>query len=160
MLFRSAYILVGMGTFFAGVFRAPITSIFMVFELSASYVIILPVMIANTTAYLISRRLHEVPFFKMLARLEGVNLPSAEEKRTFQPLRVESAMQHVTAPTPLEPGMRLYPDEPLDAALRLLSLQPAVQVISRLHPDDVIATLTLDDVHRAYGIIGEAAKRS
>jgi chloride channel protein, CIC family len=155
-----AYILVGMGTFFAGVFRAPITSIFMVFELSASYVIILPVMIANTTAYLISRRLHEVPFFKMLARLEGVNLPSAEEKRTFQPLRVESAMQHVTATTPLEPGMRLYPDEPLDAALRLLSLQPAVQVISRLHPDDVIATLTLDDVHRAYGIIGEAAKRS
>ena len=35
-----------MGTFFAGVFRAPMTSVFMVFEVSASYVIILPVMIA------------------------------------------------------------------------------------------------------------------
>ena len=147
-----AYMLVGMGTFFVGVFRAPITSIFMVFEVSASYVIILPVMIANTTSYLISRRLHELPFFKMLAQLEGVNLPSAEEKRNFQPLRVENAMQRSLAPITPEPGMRLYPDEPLDAALRLLSLQPSIQVISRLGPDDVLGTLTLEDVHRAYGI--------
>ena len=148
-----AYMLVGMGTFFVGVFRSPITSIFMVFELSASYVIVLPVMIANTASYLISRRLHEVPFFKMLAQLEGVNLPSAEEKRNFQPLRVENAMQRATGPIAPEPGMRLYPDEPLDAALRLLSsLQPRVQVISRLRPDEVLGTLTLEDVHRAYGI--------
>ena len=52
----SAYVLVGMGTLFAGIFRAPMTSIFMVFEVSASYVIILPVMISNTIAYLISDR--------------------------------------------------------------------------------------------------------
>lgn len=149
-----AYMLVGMGTFFAGVFRAPITSIFMVFELSASYVIILPVMIANTAAYLVSRRLHEQAFFKMLAQLEGVNLPSAEEKRTFQPLRVENAMKRTTTRVAPEPGMRLYPDEPLDAALRLLSLQKSIQVISRLRPDDVLGTLTLDDVHRAYGLTG------
>ena len=147
-----AYMLVGMGTFFAGVFRAPITSIFMVFEVSASYVIILPVMIANTAAYLVSRQLHEVAFFKMLAQLEGVNLPSAEEKRNFQPLRVENAMQRANGQIASEPGMRLYPDEPLDAALRLLSLQESVQVISRMKPDDVLGTLTLEDVHRAYGI--------
>lgn len=151
-----AYLLVGMGTFFAGVFRAPITSIFMVFELSASYVIILPVMIANTAAYLISRRLHPVPFFTMLARLEGVNLPSAEEKRTFQPLRVEDAMSPVSPALPVEPGIRLYPDEPLDAALRLLSVQPRIQVVSRLGPDNVLGTLTLEDVHRAYGIADKA----
>jgi chloride channel protein, CIC family len=151
-----AYMLVGMGTFFAGVFRAPITSIFMVFEVSASYVIILPVMIANTAAYLISRRLHELAFFKMLAQLEGVNLPSAEEKRNFQPLRVENAMRRATGHVLPEPGMRLYPDEPLDAALRLLSLQESVQVISRMRPDDVLGTITLEDVHRAYGITDPA----
>ena len=116
-----AYMLVGMGTFFAGVFRAPISSIFMVFEVSASYVIILPVMIANTTAYLLSRRLYATPFFKMLAQLEGVKLPSAEEKRNFQPLRVEDAMHAVSSPMAAEAGMRLFPDEPLDAALRLLA---------------------------------------
>jgi CIC family chloride channel protein len=151
-----AYMLVGMGTFFAGVFRSPITSIFLVFELSASYVIILPVMIANTTAYLLSRKLYATPFFKMLAQLEGLALPSAEEKRNFQPLRVEDAMHLVSAPMPREAGMRLFPDEPLDAALRLLAVRPRIQVVSRIDPDQVIATLSLGDVHQAYGINGES----
>lgn len=147
-----AYILVGMGAFFAGVFRLPITSIFMIFELSASYVIILPVMIANTTAYLLSRRLHPTAFFKMLAELEGVNLPSAEEKRNFQPLRVEDAMHRVSAAVPVESGLRLFPDEPLDAAMRLLASQERIQVVSRLNHNEVLGTLTLEDVHRSYGL--------
>jgi chloride channel protein, CIC family len=147
-----AYMLVGMGTFFAGVFRAPITSIFMVFEVSASYVIILPVMIANMTAYFVSRRLHPTAFFKMLAQIEGVNLPSAEEKRTLQPLRVENAMREVTKPVASAAGMRLYPDDTLDAALRMLSLQETIQVVSRIYPDRVLGELTLDDVQKAYGI--------
>lgn len=155
-----AYLLVGMGTFFAGVFRAPITSIFMVFEVSASYVIILPVMIANITSYLISRRLHSVAFFKMLAQLEGVNLPSAEEKRNFQPLRVEDAMQVQNPHAGLSGAACLYPDEPLDAALRLLSTERRIDVVSRLRPDEVLGTLTLEDVHRAYGLTREALERS
>lgn len=148
-----AYMLVGMGTFFAGVFRAPITSIFMVFESSASYMIILPVMVANTTAYLISRKLHPTPFFKMLAELEGANLPSAEEKRNFQMLRVEDAMRPLQTPEGLRPGLRIYPDEPLDAALRILAGQPRIQVVSRLRPDEVLAVVTLEDVHHAYHIM-------
>ncbi len=87
-----AYVLVGMGTFFAGVFRAPMTSIFMVFEVSASYVIILPVMVANTIAFLISRRLQKVPFFALIAGDEGLDLPSLEEYREKQALHVEDAM--------------------------------------------------------------------
>jgi len=130
----------------------------MVFELSASYVIILPVMIANTTAYLLSRKLHPTPFFKMLAQLEGINLPSAEEKRNFQPLRVEDAMRPATAKASVASGALLYPDEPPDAALRLLSIEPVVEVVSRLEPDEVLGTLTLDDVHRAYGITTSTMK--
>lgn len=155
---QEAYILVGMGTFFAGVFRAPITSVFMVFEASASYVIILPVMIANITSYLISRRLHPVPFFKMLANLEGVNLPTAEEKRTFQPLRVEDALLSAQPHPEARPVVSLFPDEPLDAAMRLLAVQPSIQVVSRLRPDKVLGVLMLEDVHRAYGISTAAAE--
>jgi len=72
-----AYVLVGIGTFFCGVFRAPMTSIFMTFEVSASYTIILPTMIANVIAYFISRNLHPAAFFSMLAAQEGLALPSA-----------------------------------------------------------------------------------
>jgi hypothetical protein len=88
----------------------------------------------------------------MLAQLEGLALPSAQEKRNFQPLRVEDAMQPVLSPMPSEPGMRLFPDEPLDAALRLLAVRARIPVVSRIHPDQVVATLSLDDVHKAYGI--------
>jgi hypothetical protein len=101
-------------------------------------------------------RFAPVPFFKMLAEMEGVNLPSAEDKRNFQPLRVENAMQPNSTPAAREPGMTLYPDETLDAALRLLSLQPVVQVISRVTPDQVLGVVTLEDVHRAYGIVESA----
>jgi CIC family chloride channel protein len=93
-----AYVLVGMGTFFAGVFRAPMTSVFMVFEVSASYVIIRPVMIANTVSYLISRWLQPIAFFDMLARQEGIDLPSHEEQREKPATRVEDAMGRPTVP--------------------------------------------------------------
>jgi chloride channel protein, CIC family len=87
-----SYVLVGMGTFFAGVFRAPMTSIFMVFEVSANYVIILPVIVSNIVSWFVSQQLHPTPFFTMIARQEGVDLPSAEEFRASRPLRVEDAM--------------------------------------------------------------------
>ncbi|MCL5746625.1 MAG: chloride channel protein [Acidobacteria bacterium] len=208
-----AYVLVGMGTFFAGVFRAPMTSIFMVFEVSASYVIILPVMIANTVAYFISRSLHPVPFFTMLARQEGVDLPSAEERRTTAILRVEDAMQspeivpsggttvadalayvqklgqewslvsreykgwsYIRLPEleaaveagkqeqtlrnvfPLPLAPRIYPDLALDTALRLLGSCPILPVTNRAHPDQLVGSLTLEDVHKAYGIEPRTAK--
>lgn len=61
-------------------------------------------------------------------------------------------MRPATAKSGVASGALLYPDEPLDAALRLLSIEPVVEVVSRLEPDEVLGTLTLDDVHRAYGI--------
>jgi CIC family chloride channel protein len=149
----NAYVLVGMGTFFSGVFRAPMTSIFMVFETSASYVIILPVMVANTIAYFISRSLHPVPFFTMLARQEGVDLPSAEEFRTVEVLRVEDAMQPVPEGADLTGAPRIYPDVPLDAAMRMLAGSPLLQVTSRSDRNTPIAVLSLQDVFRAYGLM-------
>ncbi len=200
-----SYVLVGMGTFFAGVFRAPMTSIFMVFEVSASYVIILPVIVANIAAWFVSQQLRPVPFFSMLARLEGVDLPSAEEYRAALPLRVEDAMRE-EQPLVLEAAMparealaaveaasaeaalvrragggwscvsrgrlaaaadsgaglgeamelpvcpRLYPDMPLDTALRLLGAWPVLPVASRTERERLIGTVCLEDVHRAYGL--------
>jgi CIC family chloride channel protein len=88
----SAYVLVGIGTFFAGVFRAPMTSIFMVFEVSGTYAIILPVMIANTISFLVSRRLQPESLFHLTARQDGLDLPSVEQERELPLLRVEDAM--------------------------------------------------------------------
>ncbi len=205
----SAYVLVGIGTFFAGVFRAPMTSVFMVFEVSASYIIILPVMVANTVAFLISRGLQRDSMFQIVGRQDGLNLPSVDEQRETLPLSVEDALrdspEHRVVPSTmrlddalertrdvavpgclvsvhdkgwfwadraemekalanglgdkpllraiaLRPAVQLYPDLSLDSALRLLGSSPMLPVVSRVNTERLIGVLTLDDVHRAYGI--------
>ena len=88
-----AYALVGMGTLFAGFLRAPMTSVFMVLEVSGNYSIILPVIISNAIAYVIGRRFQETPIFDLMTREEGLDLPSMEEGREQTALLVENAMR-------------------------------------------------------------------
>ena len=85
------FALVGMGTFFAGFMRVPITSVFMVVETTGSYSIVLPVMISNTIAYLISRKYQDTALFDLLAKQDNMELPSMEEQREQIILRVEDA---------------------------------------------------------------------
>jgi CIC family chloride channel protein len=87
------FALVGMGTFFAGFLRVPITSVFMVIELSGNYTAILPVMISTLVAYLISRQYQKIPLFDMLSRQDGLVLPSIEERREQVTLVVDDAMR-------------------------------------------------------------------
>lgn len=93
-----SYALVGMGVLFAGFLRAPLTSVFMVLEVSGNYTIVLPVILANTIAYLISRSLQEVPIFEALTLQDGLNLPSMEEAREETSLRVEDAVHASDVP--------------------------------------------------------------
>src|SRR5436305_10036857 len=92
------YALVGMGVLFAGFLRAPMTSVFMVLEVSGNYSIIVPVIVANTIAYVISRALQPIPIFDLLTRQDGLELPSMEELREEDILQVEDAMQPVEDP--------------------------------------------------------------
>ncbi len=88
-----AYALVGMGTLFAGILRAPMTSVFMMLEVSGNYTIIVPVIISNVIAYVISRSFEPTPVFDLLSRQDGMDLPSLEEEREVPLLRVEDAMR-------------------------------------------------------------------
>jgi CIC family chloride channel protein len=72
-----AYALVGMGTLFAGIIRAPMTSVFMIFEITQDYQILVPLMVANLLSFLISRRFQPVPVYHALLQQDHVHLPSA-----------------------------------------------------------------------------------
>lgn len=93
-----AYALVGMGVLFAGFLRVPLTSVFMVFELSGNYSIILPVILANTIAFLIARSLQPVGIFEIFTHQDGLDLPSIEEQREEAALHIEDAVQPVSVP--------------------------------------------------------------
>jgi CIC family chloride channel protein len=70
-----AYALVGMGTLFAGIIRAPMTSVFMIFELTQDYQILVPLMVANMLSYMISRHYQPKPVYHALLEQDQVHLP-------------------------------------------------------------------------------------
>jgi CIC family chloride channel protein len=201
------YVLVGMGVLFAGFLRVPMTSVFMVLEVSGNYEIIVPVIVANTFSYLISRSLQTVPIFDMLTRQDGLILPSLEEDREETILRVEDAMLPVPTtilnaedyvdanarrvqdstdstflvrmhpsgwntisrdqllrlfhegkgehtlgsvlPPQSLPG--LYPDLPLDSALRYVNDYPIVPVVNRANSRHLEGVISRDSVFKRYG---------
>jgi CIC family chloride channel protein len=75
-----AYALVGMGALFAGIIRAPMTSVFMIFEITQDYQILVPLMVANLLSFLISRRFQPVPVYHALLQQDQIHLPSAASR--------------------------------------------------------------------------------
>jgi chloride channel protein, CIC family len=122
------YVLVGMGVLFAGFLRVPMTSVFMVLEVSGNYEIIVPVIVANTFSYLISRSLQSVPIFDLLTRQDGLILPSLEEDREEAILRVEDAMLPV-------PATILSAQDYVDANARRIQDSPDSVFLVRMHPN-------------------------
>lgn len=76
-----AYALVGMGALFAGIMRAPMTSVLMIFETTHDYAVIVPLMIANMVSFFISSSFQPVTVNDALAEQDGLHLPKAEIRR-------------------------------------------------------------------------------
>src|SRR5271169_1375860 len=76
-----AYALVGMGTAFAGIVRAPMTSVVMIFEITRDYAVIVPLMISNLVSLFIASRLQKQAIYESLARQDGIHLPTAESRQ-------------------------------------------------------------------------------
>ncbi|HEX3695249.1 MAG TPA: chloride channel protein [Polyangia bacterium] len=72
----TSFALVGMGAAFAGIIRAPITSVLIIIEMTNGYSLILPLMIANMLAYLIARHFRPTPIYEALLAQDGIQLPS------------------------------------------------------------------------------------
>lgn len=89
-----AYALVGMGALFAGIVRAPMTSVLMIFEMTRDYAVIVPLMIANLASLFISSRLQKQPIYEALAQQDGIHLPNLksrdglDQRKVFQIMRM------------------------------------------------------------------------
>jgi CIC family chloride channel protein len=85
-----------MGTAFAGIVRAPMTSVVMIFEITRDYAVIVPLMISNLVSFFISSRLQRQPIYEVLARQDGIHLPSAETRQQQGQRQVIHAMRAAT----------------------------------------------------------------
>ena len=70
-----AFAVVGMGAVFAGIIRAPMTSILIIFEMTGGYGLVLPLMVANMTAYALARHWRRTPIYEALLLQDGIELP-------------------------------------------------------------------------------------
>jgi CIC family chloride channel protein len=87
-----AYALVGMGTAFAGIVRAPMTSVVMIFETTRDYAVIVPLMISNLVSYFIAGKLQKKAIYEVLAEQDGMHLPTAEARMLEGQRQVYQAM--------------------------------------------------------------------
>ena len=97
-----AYALVGMGTAFAGIVRAPMTSVLMIFEMTQDYEVIVPLMISNLVSLFISARLQKQPIYEALAIQDGIHLPTAETRRRGRDRQIAPLVRAATALLPAE----------------------------------------------------------
>lgn len=98
-----AFALVGMGAFFAAVIRAPITSVLIIFEMTNGYGLVLPLMIANTVAYMLARRRRPIPIYEALLEQDGLHLPHTQRAAsTLSSFLVREAMTTELVTLPAE----------------------------------------------------------
>lgn len=108
-----AYALVGMGTLFAGIVRAPMTSVFMIFEITQDYQILVPLMVANLLSFAISKRYQPAPIYHALLHQDGIHLPSPGSQG---PLSARTARQVMRTDMSFIP-----PDMPVRDAWRAMA---------------------------------------
>ena len=72
----TTYALTGMGAFFSAVTRVPITAIVIVFEMTANFNLVLPLMIGSGLAYLISDKISSGSLYNQLLSSKGIRLNS------------------------------------------------------------------------------------
>src|SRR5208337_2904024 len=101
-----AYALVGMGAVFAGIVRAPMTSVVMIFEMTQDYAVIVPLMIANLVSLFIASRSQHEPIYEALAVQDGIHLPSAKTRQRSGQRQVIRVMQTASQLLPAEITVR------------------------------------------------------
>jgi CIC family chloride channel protein len=117
-----AYALVGMGTLFAGIIRAPMTSVFMIFEITQDYQILVPLMVANMLSFLISRRYQPVPVYHSLLHQDGIHLPS--------PLMHASSANRTARDVMQTDIALLSPDMTIEQAWRLFGAEASLRYLA------------------------------
>jgi len=135
-----AFALVGMGAVFAGIIRAPITSVLIIVEMTGGYSLILPLMIANMLAYGIARHYRPTPIYEALLEQDGIDLHQRGIGDALAGVRVADV------PLDTRPYASFEPATPLAGLLAGLSSPERQEVFPVLAEGRVVGIVTLADL--------------
>ena len=103
-----AFALVGMAAVFAGAAHAPVTSIFILFEMTDDYRIIIPLMSATVVCTFVSRALSPESIYSIKLKRRGIQLAGAQDVNLMDAVTVGEAMtDYVDAVPPNMPAAEL-----------------------------------------------------
>jgi len=88
----AVYALVGMGASFAGSAHAPITAIFILFEMSDSYEIILPIMAAIVVSTLVAHWIKPESIYTAKLLQKGIELSKKDKSDILQSMLIKNVM--------------------------------------------------------------------
>ncbi|MBT4088263.1 MAG: chloride channel protein [Deltaproteobacteria bacterium] len=87
-----SYALVGMGAFLAAATHAPMTAIFLLFELTSNYQVIIPIMFASVIGVMVARRLCDDSLDSMDLSRQGIYLHKGTEANILNSILVTTVM--------------------------------------------------------------------
>jgi CIC family chloride channel protein len=88
------YALAGMGAFFSAVARTPITAVTIVFELTTSFDMVLPLMVVASISYFVAEKLHSGSIYDRLLEWNGINFSkSSLSEAPWADLTAQDVMQ-------------------------------------------------------------------
>jgi CIC family chloride channel protein len=106
------YALVGMGSFLAAATHAPMTAIFLIFEMTNEYSAILPIMFASVVGYAVSHHFQKEAIDALELTRRGIHLQGGREVSVLQSVRVREIMN---------PRIEVIPESmPLGGILRFI----------------------------------------
>lgn len=135
-----AFALVGMGAVFAGIIRAPITSVLIIVEMTGGYSLILPLMIANMLAYGIARHYRPTPIYEALLLQDGIDLHQRAVGDALSGVRVSDV------PLDTRPYATFELATPLAGLLAGLSSPERQEVFPVVAEGRVVGIVTLADL--------------
>ena len=89
-----AYALVGMGAFLAASTHSPMTAIFLLFEITDSYQVIIPIMLTCVIGTAVARHFKQESLETMELAREGIDLEAGKERNIMKSLSVGEVMEH------------------------------------------------------------------
>jgi CIC family chloride channel protein len=111
----NTYALAGMGAMFTAVVRVPVTAIVIIFELTANFELVLPLMISCATAYIVAEGMSSGSLYQQLLAAKGLNF---QEERQVDPI-----LDRISAAEAMQ-----FPVETLS---KDLTLEETYQIFSR-----------------------------
>lgn len=136
-----AYAIAGMGAVMAGVVRAPITAVILIFELTDDYQLILPIMLTTVICVAIAERFEQDGVYSLSLRRKGVHIRHGRDIDVMQSVTVQEAM--------ISPAPSIAPEANL-TQLRDTFRREQSKALCVVEDGRLLGLVAMSDLQRAY----------